>query len=261
MYVSDIHESLRSFVPIRLEEMDSIKLMNRVEAKFLFNVKRLPGLLDRLSGIYKILEIEHIRSFPYITTYLDTSEFLFYNQQLTGKLARHKVRYRKYESSGMSFLEVKRRTNKNRTIKWRIENSLIEDIPDENAIDFIRGFIPGKALDLKPVLVNSFSRITLAGIDLKERITMDFNLKYSGPEGNISELPFLAIAELKKEGYSGNSPFANVLKQNGIRPTGFSKYCIGNALLREMSRKNMLKPKFLLINKIENEYNKPYIAG
>jgi hypothetical protein len=224
MHLSDIHESLRSFVPIRLDEMDSIKLMNRVETKSLFNVRKLPGLLDRLSVMYKILEIEHIRAFPYSTTYLDTSEFLFYNQQLTGKLARHKVRYRKYESSGLSFLEVKRKTNKNRTIKWRIENSLIDDFPDENASSFIREYLSDKSLDLKPVLINSFSRITLAGIELKERITLDFNLKFSSPEGNNAELPFLAIAELKKEGYYGASPFTDVLKQNGIRPTGFSKY-------------------------------------
>lgn len=260
MYLSDIHESLRSFVPIQLDEMASIKLMNRVETKSLFNVRKLPGLLDRLSVMYKILEIEHIRAFPYSTTYLDTSDFLFLNQQLTGKLARHKVRYRKYESSGLSFLEVKIKTNKNRTIKWRIENSLIDDFPDENASLFIREYLTDKSPDLKPVLINNFYRITLAGIELKERITLDFNLKFSSPEGINAELPFLAIAELKTEGYCGASPFADVLKKNGIRPTGFSKYCIGNSILRDMPRKNILKPKMLLINKIENEYNKPYIA-
>lgn len=258
MYMSDIHASLRSFVPIHLDEMDGIKLMNRFETKYLFCIRKLPDLLDRLSGIYKILEIDQIRVFPYHTTYLDSSEYLFYNQQLTGKLARHKVRYRRYESTGLSFLEVKMKTNKNRTIKWRIENNFNSNFLDENASLFIKEYIPYDSLDLKPVLINGFTRITLAEIELKERITLDFNLKFSSPDGISAELPFLAIAELKKEGYSGHSPFAEVIKQFGIRPTGFSKYCTGNVLLRDMPRRNLLKPKLLLINKIENEYNKPY---
>ena len=61
-----------------------------------------------LSVSYKVLEIDMIRSFPYHTTYLDTPDFLFYTQQLRGKLNRHKIRYRRYESTGISFLEIKK---------------------------------------------------------------------------------------------------------------------------------------------------------
>jgi hypothetical protein len=258
MYLSEINTKLDSFVPIGLDEMDGVRLMNRVETKYLFSVRKLPELLDRLSGIYKILEINMIRVFPYHTTYLDSSEFFFYNQQLTGKLARHKVRYRKYESTGLSFLEVKKKTNKNRTIKWRIENNLNSNFLDENAYSFIKEYVPYDSLDLRPVLINGFTRITLAGIELKERITLDFNLRFASPDGIIAELPFLSIAELKREGYSSQSPFIQIVKKIGIRPSGFSKYCMGNTLLRDMSKKNLLKPKLLLINKIENEFNKPY---
>ncbi|MEI6047866.1 MAG: polyphosphate polymerase domain-containing protein [Bacteroidota bacterium] len=258
MFIPEIHASLGSFLAVGLDEMDGIRLMNRVEMKYLFSVRKLPYLLDNLSGIYKVLEIDMIRVFPYHTTYLDTSGFLFYHQQLTGKLARHKVRYRRYESTGVTFLEVKKRTNKNRTIKWRIENNLNSNFPDENAASFIQEYIPYDSPDLRPVLINGFTRITLAGIELKERITIDYDLTFSSPDGIKAELPFLAIAELKREGFSGQSPFSKIIKQNGIRSTGFSKYSIGNSLLRDMPRKNLLKPKLLLINKIENEYNESY---
>lgn len=253
---SDIPSLLGSFTPIGLNEMDEVILMNRVEIKYVFSVRKLPELLNYLSESYKVLEIDMIRSFPYHTTYLDTCDDLFYTEQVRGKLSRHKVRYRRYESTGQSFLEIKKRTNKNRTVKWRIENKLITDCPDENALAFIQKHSPYSILDLKSVLVNGFTRITLVETELKERVTLDYNLSFSGPGGKNTGFPFLAIAELKRERHSGQSPFGIIMRQIGVHPNRFSKYCMGSALTREVPRKNSLKPNILLINKIENEYNK-----
>src|SRR5665811_828700 len=142
MLKPEIHTLLSSFVPIGLSEMDEVSLMNRVETKYVFSSGKLPDLLNRLHGNYKILEIDSIRTFPYYTTYLDTPALLFYTQQLRGKLNRHKVRYRYYESTGLSFLEIKKRTNKNRTIKWRIESQLNTNSPDESASSFLKEYLP-----------------------------------------------------------------------------------------------------------------------
>lgn len=255
MYISEIHALLSLFVPIGLEEMDEVKLMNRVEKKYAFSAKKLPDLLHQLSGGYKVLEIDMNRHFPYHTTYLDTSDNLSYTQQVTGKLNRHKIRYRHYDSSGLTFLEIKKKTNKKRTIKRRIKNNFDPNFPDEDASTFIKKYLPDSFLDLRPVLNNGFTRITLVGTEFKERVTLDFNLTFSSPDGSLTGLPFLAIAELKRERFSGQSPFRTIMKQIGIKPTRFSKYCIGSALIREMPRKNTLKPNLLLINKIENDYN------
>lgn len=254
MYQSGIHNLLTSFTPIGLHEMDGVKLMNRVETKFVFCADRLPELLNHVKGSYKVLEIDEIRNFPYSTTYLDTSDFLFYTQQVRGKLNRHKVRYRRYESTGVSYLEIKKKTNKRRTIKWRIEGLLKPDSPDTEAIQFIKKYLPNGLPDLHPVLINGFTRITLVGNECKERITLDYNLTFASPYGKISGFPFLAIAELKREKHSCLSPFGAVMKQMSIHPGSFSKYCIGSALIMDMPRKNLLKPNLLLINKIENEY-------
>jgi hypothetical protein len=70
----------------------------------------------------------------------------------------------------------------------------------------------------------------------------------------VWRLPFLAIAELKRERHSGQVSLGALMKHIGIRSGSFSKYSIGSVLTREMPRKNILKPNLLLINKIENEY-------
>ena len=77
-----------------------------------------------LSNHYQVLEINNMRILPYSTTYLDTSDYLFYYQHVRGEFERYKLRYRKYEATNESFLEIKKKTNKGRTIKWRIENKL-----------------------------------------------------------------------------------------------------------------------------------------
>jgi hypothetical protein len=256
MLRSEIRNILSSFTPTGLSEMENVELMNRMETKYVFSLAKLTSLLYHLSKSYKVLEIENLNIFPYHTTYLDTSDYIFYMQQIRGKLSRHKIRYRRYESTGVSFLEIKKKTNKNRTIKWRIENRLISNLPDNDAAMFIGEYLPEYLSDLRPVLINGFNRITLVGIDCRERVTLDFDLTFSNAEGKKSEFPFLVIAELKREKQSCVSPFGLVMKQIGIQPNGFSKYCIGSALVNEMPRKNTLKYNLLLINKIENEYIK-----
>jgi hypothetical protein len=253
---SEIQTVLSSFKPIALGEMEGVSLMNRVETKYVFSTQKLTFLLDSLAENYKVLDIGTIRAFPYRTIYLDTPEFLFYTQQVRGKLNRHKIRYRWYESTGVSFLEIKKRTNKHRTIKWRIENKLCSDSPDRNASAFIREYLNYSLTDLKPVLINEFTRITLVGLELKERITIDYNLSFTSPEGNNFRLPFIAIAELKREMHNGQTPVYKIMRKTGIQPCSFSKYCIGSTFVRDMPRMNILKPDLLLINKIENEYTR-----
>jgi hypothetical protein len=255
MFRSEISTLLNSFAPIALKEMDGVMLMSRVETKYVFSAGRLPLLLEELEKDYKILEINTVRSFPYQTTYLDTPDMFFFVQQVRGKLNRHKIRYRIYESTGDSFLEIKNKTNKNRTVKWRIENCL-SPVFDKKALAFIGKYLPYETPDLKPSLVNGFTRITLVGKEVKERITLDYDIKFTIPEGSASELPFLAIAEIKNERRSGYSPIGSSMKHFGIHPNGFSKYCMGNAILKEIPRKNTLKQNLLLLNKIENEYFK-----
>jgi hypothetical protein len=255
MHTNKIPEILHSLKPTGLEEMESVRLMDRIDTKYVLSINKLPDLLQRINGEYRILEIADDRIFTYHNTYLDTIEYLFFNQHLTGKLERNKVRFRKYESSNLTYLEVKKRTNKNRTIKWRIESQLNHDNSfNDEALKFINEYLPQKYLILRPVLLNRFRRFTLAGYESNERITFDSDLTYFDNEVRFARFPNLLIIEVKKDGARCKSTISDLLKRNEIKPTGFSKYCIGTGVLKDLPRKNILKPKFLMINKIENEH-------
>lgn len=257
MEVNDFDEVLNAFNPIGLIEMDKVGLMNRIDSKYVFSSDKIPELLLNLNGFYKVLDISGERTFSYRTTYLDTPDFLFFRHHVTGKLERNKVRYRQYELTGDSFLEVKRKTNKNRTVKWRIKNSITEnDIPDEKAIGFLQKYLSLNAELLKPVTTNRFNRITLVGSGMNERVTLDYNLQFSDTEGRIVCVPHIAIAELKRESGAANSQIAKVLKEFSIRSTSFSKYCVGTSLLYDLPLRNTIKSKLLLLKKIENESTK-----
>jgi hypothetical protein len=253
--ISEIVNILDSFNSIRLEEMDRVRLMDRFDTKYLLPANRIPDLLNMMHGRYRVLEINNYRVSSYTTIYLDTPDYLFFNQHVTRRTGRIKVRFRSYHSTGITFLEIKKKTKKNRTVKWRIEESFLDKTCSDSAIAFINKHISFNSEVLKPVLTNSFKRITLAGFDIPERITLDLDMSFSVPEGKSIELPLVAIAELKSEGFAARSHFSRIIKQLSVYPTGFSKYCVGNAMLHDLPLKNILKPKLLLINRIENEYN------
>lgn len=251
-----LEKLLKEYKPLGLEEIASVSYMNRVDTKYLFSVSKLPLLLRSVLSDYRILEIEQHREFDYKTVYYDTPDLLFYSQHVTGKSNRAKVRIRTYESNGLTFLEVKHKSNKGRTSKSRVEKK-----PGEmNNIEQSRGFITQKISagvpSLKPVINTGFTRITLVSLTRAERITIDYNLVWTNLMGESVEMPYLAIAEIKNEKSTSLSPFFLQLKKLGIRSTGFSKYAAGMALVNNAPKQNILKNKILLLNRIRDEYHR-----
>jgi len=253
--ISEVKNILDSYNSIMLEEMDNVRFMDRYDTKYLLPANRVPDLLDMMKSRYRVLEINEFRIASYTSVYLDTPDFDFFKQHVTGRTGRIKIRFRNYHSTGITFLEIKKKTKKNRTVKWRIENSFTGDCCNESAVDFINRHVKVDTNVLKPVLINSFKRITLVGFNMPERVTIDMDLSYGRPEGETANLPLIAVVELKNEGFATRSHLSGIIKQLSVYPTAFSKYCIGNALLYDLPLKNILKPKLLLLNRIENEYN------
>ena len=82
--------------------------------------KFFPILLN-LQDKYKVLEIDGRRIFNYKTIYLDTHEYMMYLQHHNNKLNRYKIRIREYSDTSSKYLEIKFKTNTDRTVKDRIK--------------------------------------------------------------------------------------------------------------------------------------------
>jgi hypothetical protein len=246
--MTPLENSLSAFHSISLSEMDNVKLMQRIDTKYVVNVSLLPTILEQLHTTYRILEIKGNRQAKYKTLYFDTSNLNDYHTHHRGKANRHKIRMRQYIDSNLYFLEIKKKNNKGRTTKERISiNQFSNNLADFN--DFLeRHGISTK--DYNPSLLNSFSRITLVDTDNPQRITIDTNLTVTHPVKNIhKELKNLAVIEIKQAQRS-RSLFASALKEHHILPKSISKYGIGIAMLYDTVKYNRFKSKLLYLQKI-----------
>lgn len=249
---TDIADIVDTFDPISLEEMDRVKLMNRTDTKFTFNISKLPTIFEEAKKHYYVLEISGSRAMDYETKYFDTKDFEMYRIHQSGKLNRYKVRRREYLISGINFLEVKFKTNKGRTVKKRVKKPKGQEHFDPDSAEFLSNVSPYTPVDLEEKLTNMFTRYTLVHKTEAERITIDLNLGFKNETKKIS-LPFLVIAEVKQEGFSMNAQFIRILKKHRIYKRGMSKYCIGTTLLNKHLKHNNFKPKLLNLNKISND--------
>jgi len=228
--------------------MNDVKLLNRVDTKFICSIFKLESVLKELSNLYDVLEIDKQRIMHYRTKYYDTYDFKMFNQHQNGKLNRYKVREREYVNSDLNFLEVKFKNNKRRTLKSRIEKVANLRSFNNHELDFLNSKLPFSIDQLEIKLYNSFERITLC--NKSERVTIDFNLKLENDNEDTGIFPFLSIIEVKQPKYTINSDVVKVLKKHHIRACSFSKYCVGASLLYPNLKSNRIKSKLLLINKL-----------
>ena len=238
--------------PITLEEMSGVKLMNRVDTKFLTINRLLESLLYAAKDDFLIQESNGLRNSPYYTCYFDTPDVRMYYDHQRGKKSRRKVRIREYVNSGvLPFLEIKDKNNKGRTKKKRVpmeEGTFISDYDQ-----FISNHSEFQALDLSPKIENRFNRITLINKEKSERITIDTSLEFHNFVSNTDiKLPELVIIEWKRDGLSSKSLLKPLLRQLRIQESGFSKYIMGMALTDKSLPQNKLKKRIRLIEKLIN---------
>jgi hypothetical protein len=238
------------FPKISLEEMASVKLMNRTDTKYLVQTTKIPLLLNKAIGDYQIQEIKGEKVAKYGTLYLDTEELNLFRTHMNGKLNRLKWRIRSYIGSDLSFLEIKKKINSGQTQKKRIEYIPSEGHSGEIATEFIWNASGMKADNLKPVIQNSFNRITLVNNGKTERLTIDFNIAFKNfKNGKISDVTNLAIIEIKQD-RSNKSAMHHYLNELRIKKSGISKYCLGIVLTDKTIKGNSYKKKIRSINKI-----------
>lgn len=105
----NVTTALSAFSSISLEEMSTIRLMNRTDTKYIVSLSALMDVLQRASNCYRVQEVQGERNIVYHTTYLDTPDYAMYLAHQNGRVIREKIRVRTYVSSGLTFLEVKKK--------------------------------------------------------------------------------------------------------------------------------------------------------
>lgn len=241
---------LRQLAPISLDEMAGVALFDRSETKFVFHEDRLPELLSALADEYRVLEINGNRLNHYRTLYFDTPEFTLFRRHQAGGRNRYKVRSRTYLDTDLSFMEVKHKVSADRTVKSRVKTAEFVERISPKTIAFLNTHLPANDWTLEPKLWNQYTRITLVGKHTPERVTLDLDLQFLTQDGRTVLLPGLVIAEVKRDGAMHDSPFIGHMRAISLRPTGFSKYCVGVSLLHDEVKHNHFKPQLRLIGKI-----------
>lgn len=254
-----ISSQISKFTPISLSEMESVKLMNRIDTKYVVSLTLLPALLEAAKEDYFAQEIEGKRIATYDTMYYDTETLDMYIRHHDRQLVRQKIRVRQYVESNLTFLEIKRKNNKGRTKKKRIAVPSF-DISGETFGESkrekwsVEDFIAAKSRyqwdELSPHLSTKFHRITLVNKAKTERLTIDMDLVWENVVTRESKsFPNLVIVELKRDG-NVPSKMTKIMQEQRIHPLKISKYCIGTALTTHGIKNNRFKEKIRKIEKI-----------
>ena len=248
--------TLDGFAPVSLAEMDAVRLMNRVDTKYLTDEATLAGVLrDAAAAGYRVLVAGGSRISPYDSVYFDTPGLRMFSDHHNQRLRRQKVRTRAYVNSGDAFLEIKRKNNRGRTKKKRTAITMAE-LPDFRAdaaaCRYLSEWSDFDAEEISPTLETLFQRITLVNPALTERITIDTDLRFrnfrTGLETNLGDA---VVIELKQDGRAA-SPMKGILLDHRVKLARISKYCIAVTLTDPSARSNRFKEKVRLIEKTIN---------
>ena len=249
---NEISHIISQMQPISLEEMDSVKLLNRTDTKFLFQISKLPTILSEVKDAYRVLHVEQNPFQAYSTIYYDTIDKKMYHIHQNGKANRYKVRHRTYGSSGIAFLEVKFKNNKKVTFKKRIKYDISQGL--ENAQEFLQKHSPFSWNELEPTSQVNYTRVTLVSLTHGERITVDWNLQVSNEDtGKNVDFSHICIVELKREKGKSNTEMAKALKKYRVFKKSMSKYAIGTAASSDDVRLNRFKRKLRYIDKLKHK--------
>ena len=249
--------------PVGLDDMKAVRLMNRMDQKYMASADVLEELLSRIADGYYVQHIEGNPLAPYKTLYFDTGDLQMYIMHHNQKLNRQKLRVRTYRSSDTTFFEIKNKDNKKKTRKVRIpidvsmfdralEVPEVRNFIEQNTPYAVRNTNSGIQNSLHECLENRFERITLVDKGMSERVTIDrgitFHNRTTGIDADISRL---LVIEVKHEVGAPMSDIERALHDLHVLPRRMSKYCIGTALTNPDAKSNRFKEKLLFIEKIQ----------
>jgi hypothetical protein len=234
-------------------------LQQRVDRKFVLSKRLLGDLLEDLAVDYHAVRARDVLVARYETVYLDTVDRQLFDDHRRGRCPRYKVRLRQHCDRRLAFLEVKRKGT--HTNKKRLEIPFTGIAPHAYATPsawdaertgaerrFIDAHCPIGAASLVPRIWVRFSRLTLVGAALNERVTFAGNIEF-GDEGKWEQLPELVVAEVKQPRYANAGSAVQALRRRQVREQTISKYCLATVRLAPV-RANTFKPSLRAIERV-----------
>ncbi|GHG02294.1 hypothetical protein GCM10017783_13190 [Deinococcus piscis] len=240
---------IAGFQPISLSELSGAELMDRRETKYTLPASELPRLLQALQGQYRVLTVGGTALQGYASRYFDTPEFSFFYDQYVRKNRRHKVRWRRYASTGAGFLEIKRQDG-GVTHKVRVAS--------QGDVDAQRRFLETHGIDadqLCPAVDVLCERLTLVRTGpVPERVTLDLNLRLISEQcGAEHQFAGAVIVELKSEVAAQHTHFAQFAAQFGLHADQVSKYSVAVALHYPQVKSNLIRPQLRLLRRVQQQ--------
>lgn len=243
-------EALNRFPAMDLRTLDSTPLFSRFDSKFLCPINRLDDLLGLLPDNFAILENAGSRVTRYQSNYLDTPDFQLYKMHLFDRARRLKVRWRTYGTDPRAFLEVKQRTPRGETKKFRLKEQMLPESLHHRHLEFLDRFTHlGPALT--PSLTVHYQRITLLAASLGVKWTLDFSLHMQGTQDSVS-FPGAAIIEIKHRTRTPAFEMRELLRKFHLRQMPISKYALGVASLLKVPYNSFLWTR-LQMEKFEHD--------
>ncbi|MEZ5173188.1 MAG: polyphosphate polymerase domain-containing protein [Bacteroidia bacterium] len=246
--MENTEQQLHKYQSISLEEMDRVRLLNRIDRKYVLDTGELKNFLELMYDDYMVLEVNSKRQLRYETRYYDTPDYKLYFMHLHGFGRRFKVRKRFYKDSSVRFFELKTKTNQGKTEKQRLFMENDQDSLSSEVRTLLQADLPFSPDQLEPGLFTGYDRITLVNKHINERVTIDLNLffVFRGIKKSMDDLVIIEV----KQGAKQLTPAVKALRELRRKPGGLSKYCLGMIMTNPDLRHNRFKPLTLQISKL-----------
>ena len=209
------------------EELAASLLHRRQETKFLMPASLLAPLITQLAPCYRAVRSGASFAASYRTLYFDTPALTCFHDHRE-RLPHHKVRIRHYDDRRLTIVEVKTKSEDQRSFKFRRPKQFGDSELNEEDREFVASHLSFSAETLIPQLWTNFCRVTLVG-EPGERVTIDCDLSFRRGEVDL-QFPDVAVIEVKQERYAQHTPIMRTLASMGLSPVHVSKYGAAVAL-------------------------------
>ncbi|MFT4296030.1 MAG: VTC domain-containing protein [Micropruina sp.] len=212
-------------------------LLARVDRKYALSAADAAMALELVDpGTTRVLAIDGVQNLGYTSVYLDSAGLDSFLLAARERRRRFKVRTRRYESNGASFLEVKTRF-RDRTVKHRLPGEHLQDGRlDDTGVAFVADTLRGAGIRdvtvraLRASLRVDYRRVTLFHEPTASRVTIDSGLTWWDVRtGGWLSRPELAIIETKSAGRPAGMD--RLLWSLDHRPDRISKYATALAAM------------------------------